>query len=330
MSTSAPLEVTEVVALLGLIACRPPAASDADSDVPTVLRERTWVAITDAPCALDAEGRVACWASDELQQLHRTWVVDGPPDPEPYERLHPAGEQWGVRADGGFAHGIVTMDHTPEYFTYLPQNRWLEDLSTFWARDGNAIVWFNGTEPLFPEGASYRRAGGTYLWPLALDAENLLYVGYIPVPTTEPDLETYELPADLEVVDLANAGETACVLDTTGVITCFDEHEGLFDDPPYVMLKSAGPWGLCAVEADHDIVCTDGTTRNWGPLRDLVVTWSDLELVDAGTPDERLHNDGQAWGDDLSVCAITASNAIRCAGQRYDWPDLQSQLPAGD
>jgi hypothetical protein len=137
------------------------------------------------------------------------------------------------------------------------------------------------------------------------------------------DVTIEDVGSVVEIMGSSNPGldepDFACVRREIGTIEC---HEMLgtmtqFTNPPYVMMDS--DLGIaCAVRDDWRIECNTGETYDFGPIRDIAVTW-----YGSGIESE--------WFDGTtSVCVITETNAIRCAGARYDFPDLQAALPTGD
>lgn len=203
----------------------------------------------------------------------------------------------------------------------------LQDPATHCARDGTTIVCWDGYD-ILPHGPAYLRLGGDTPNYVALDDQNVLYAD-----SSLTD-EVFEYPlGGLEVVELAPAGEGgACVLDPTGEVTCFGPEQGRFTEPPYERLVGGNHQTVCAQRAaDHVLVCNGGQTFDWGPLRHVVVMdLPSMVLLDEGTPNERWDNVPLHYGDPPHVCAITESNAVRCSGWRYDFPDLQAALPAGN
>lgn len=112
---------------------------------------------------------------------------------------------------------------------------------------------------------------------------------------------------------------------------CEGPGEYSFDNPPYIQIDS-GMLG-CASRPDGVVECSNGSAYDFGePLRDFAVATlpADYRLFFEGTPDERWVPVYAEPEDLPHICAITESNAIRCVGFRYDFPDLQEALPRGE
>jgi hypothetical protein len=80
------------------------------------------------------------------------------------------------------------------------------------------------------------------------------------------------------------------------------------------------------------IDCNGRELFDFGPVIDIAVSQRPAyERVFVGTPNETwspVYPDPAV--DPPHICVITATNAVRCEGFRYDFPDLQASLPSGD
>lgn len=289
-----------------------------------------WAELNYFPCGRTLAGEVVCWSSAEREGLDGYVLVDGPA----YERRFTAIDDyhhWGVVADDGSSQYFANIEDAS--FWDLPSRPWLRDLLTYCALDADQIVCAEiGSSP-FPADRSYVLLAGHPMRPAAVDSQNRIIVqnwcqeGAIAECQAlyGPALEI-ELPPTMQVVDVIAPDGGVCVLDSGGVVTCFGAREGLFPNAPYTHI-AGDHFGVCAAREDGVIECSDGTTHTWGPLRDLLALGSAPFI---GSDEAGWDRVQPVWGGPVDLCAITEDNAIRCAGWRYDFADLQAQLPQGD
>ncbi|MEZ4317265.1 MAG: hypothetical protein R3F61_07165 [Myxococcota bacterium] len=180
-----------------------------------------------------------------------------------------------------------------------------------------------------PEDWSYRLfhgpLSGSYA---ALTTDNRIVVRGLTIEPVE-----FSLPPSTFVETLVSVAGGACVLTDDAAVQCFGGSiTPEFTNPPYRMLQ-AGAFAVCAVRDDWTIDCQDGSTFDFGPIRALSV-YSHSYYVPIDPPP----SDGSPpWEarqpqptDRPHICVVTEDNAVRCEGWRYDFDDLQAQLPKGN
>ncbi|MEZ4320802.1 MAG: hypothetical protein R3F61_25195 [Myxococcota bacterium] len=286
--------------------------------------ERQWVEISTAPCARDSEGYVECWSDprwEEIPGASMTFIE--PAAVRVKEVSNGSRVLWGVDANTDlpiyFSSGLEPNLAPPlEGFSHLNTQCAI--------REEQVECWATSPSP-FPSGAAYVAVHGERFSHAALTADNQLFVRY----QTDPTATGYDFALDpaREVRKMVHVEPSdACVLDGDGIVECFGPSGYHFDNPPYVDL-AAGLFAACAVRADWLIECRDGSTFDFGPIRDLEITQEpSYSLVDEGTPDERWFPNYTDPSTPPNICVITQDNAVRCEGWKY-FETLQASLPQG-
>ncbi len=195
------------------------------------------------------------------------------------------------------------------------------------ALDNHSIICWNTGASGFPPEHDYQFVHGENIFHAALTTSNELLVAR----QGEPPEHEWQLPEDKVYVDLVHIEPSGgCALADDGTVDCRDPTGFSFDTPPYRFI-AGGRASVCAVREDWVVECRYDHEFDFGPIRAIEVTQQpSYERIDVGTPDE------QWWPIDVEedtrpfVCVITTDNAVVCDGFKYDFPDLQEALPAGD
>ncbi|MEZ4320803.1 MAG: hypothetical protein R3F61_25200 [Myxococcota bacterium] len=316
-----------MVALLGLLGCKAPQPLHTDLPAPTTAETgsppyREWVEISTAPCARDSEGYVECWSDPVWEDINVTWTLDG----GDLRMRELTNEQpvWGVRLDNDL----------PYYYTPIPEDTRAPGVTGYHhimpqcALNGTDVVCWQTGPSEFPSGEVYVNLHGEGFSHAALTDQNQLYIRFQGDPEAGYD---FTLDPARVVVDMVHVEPAdACVLDSDGIVECFGTSGYHFDNPPYVMLAATYS-AACAVREDWRIDCRNGSTFDFGPLREIEVTLRpSYVLVNEGTASERWQVQYPDATTPPHICVITRDNAIRCEGFRYDFPTIQASLPQGD
>lgn len=266
-----------------------------------------WTQVLAKPCALAADGTLACWSSDSWLDL---WHVDAPTSTAALSiQSVQEGILRGLGPDGSslpLACPERGWDPCPDIGAGLSQ---VTDYGG--VRDGQFV--FDPYHDLIePPDRDWDFFADDRV--AAIDTSRRVWFADAPQLALQPVSQPIAFTAHIV------GGEAgACVLDNSGFVTCAGSRAMTFDDPPYRLL--AGRRGaVCAVKGFDAIVCNDGTTTVVGtpedPISQLDVTGyayydSDDSFVPAGTP---------------SFCAVTEAGTLTCEGPRYPL-DLLDQLP---
>ncbi len=201
------------------------------------------------------------------------------------------------------------------------------ELNTQCALEDRSIVCWATAPSGFPSDHDYQFVHGELTIHAAMTTTNQLFIARQGEP---PELE-WQLPEEKSYIDLVLFEPSGgCALADDGTIDCRDPTGFSFDNPPYQFI-AGGRYSVCAVRDDWQIECRYGHTFDFGPIRDIEVTQqATYEIRDAGTPDERWFPVYPEESTRPFVCVITTDNAVVCDGFKYDFPDLQEALPAGD
>lgn len=305
---------------------------------------RAWVEVSASACARDSDGWVECWNQAPPPGLMPTgWWAPIPPSPYSVRSFAVGVRNATGMHDGGPQDGRLDLwscgstsgdpNPTPRPQCLPPANVDFVSFGPTSGLEANGSIWmwsvdhatpitpFLGLAPVLHAGPSDR--------VVAMTADNQVRAA------TQYEFGHWtnfdgQLPADVDIVEIAPAGLGVCGLDTAGVVHCVGaefpplgfQDPVSFPNPPYVQL-AAGLYHTCARRADDVIECNDGTVLDFGPLRDMDVaskiTWLGPN-VPSVQPNPRMG---------LAVCVITTDNAVRCHGD-YFQPDLHPMLPQGD
>ncbi|MEZ4320921.1 MAG: hypothetical protein R3F61_25815 [Myxococcota bacterium] len=297
---------------------------------------REWVDVTPYPCGVDADGWVECWHSNRWSSISPDHVLFLTVPPSPFAtRLRDivvGGLAWGVPADGSRPRNWHCAGEygDGEAWCQAPPPVDFDMIGTECGlADGEVYCWGGLASAPFPNDRTYRLFHGPYSGAYAaLTTENEIVIRG---GTEEPE---YQLDPGLEVDTLVSFDVSgACVLTSTGEVHCMGPGwVPEFTNPPYQRLDG-GFRSVCAVRQDWVIECGDGSTFDFGPIRALSVY--SHEHWDPIVPPPAFG--GPAYtrvlaevSDPPHVCAITEDNAVHCVGWRYEFDDLQDQLPKGD
>lgn len=290
---------------------------------------REWVQVSAYPCALDRAGVVECWhGSDGINGVEPI-----PSNPEPVTQFtnHIWAQFWGVGLDGlplvwqcGFGEGFATCQ--------VPELEFKE-IGSGCALDfhGQLHEWDDGPhhQPFPDEFQTHFAAQGDACVILNRDRVARAYGGPLVL------LPELQFDPGRAYVEIAPYGSSVCALDVDGGIEClgpplrnFFEDPLVFDNPPYVDIAGES-FALCAKRADHVIECHDGSTYDFGPIKDFAVDMM-ATFEDSGEIGlQPILNEIPVWpGRAFSLCVITERNAIECVGPRFT-PDLYDRLPVG-
>lgn len=302
-----------------------------------------WVAVSTHPCALATDGLVRCWTSPSAEAAG---VHEHIPETDfPVQSFWAPGYvSLAVAVGAAPDAGTLTAWHCPRDPDPItgelppicrpPQNLSFRTtgLQVGWTTAGDLVTWREGVVepvagcPTDKTWSAFAALTGS-VYAMATDGTACVadsgglgphFLGALSTPT--------------QVTEVAPGGNGICGLNgLSGGIQCVgpESEQYGFNDPlvfangPYVDL-AGGVFGTCAVRADWTIECNDGSTHDFGPIRDLSV--NNMAAYDLTTGDT-LYTAQPRQG--LNLCVITTTNAIRCVGDRY-YPDLLDQLPAGD
>ncbi|MEZ4318365.1 MAG: hypothetical protein R3F61_12715 [Myxococcota bacterium] len=326
-----------------LLGCSGPPTPE-DTEVPEETggppaARREWVDVTPYPCGIDADGWVVCWSSAGWAEVQDTDPASLSIVPDSPFQVRRASVDFGAVAHGQSLDGTATrvwscyslavQDPESSIWCIDPPDLDWDALGVECGLADGAITCFGGgnSAPFpEPEGWSYRLFHGPYSNSYAgLTTDNRIIIrGTV-------ELE-FALPTSMTVETLASFRGGACVLTSVGEVACFGGSiTPAFTHPPYRMLQ-AGDHAVCAVRDDWTIECQDGSTFDFGPIRALSV-YTHIQYVpidppaDGSPPWEPRYAQST---DRPHICVVTEDNAVRCEGWRYDFDDLQAQLPKGD
>ncbi|MCB9676960.1 MAG: hypothetical protein H6737_17725 [Alphaproteobacteria bacterium] len=288
--------------------------------------------MTTAPCALDSEGWVECWRSDEWgdnpsddYDLEHNAVI--PVNPVPMRLIYAPDSYtvWGVERDSGRSTNWFCADAT-DYWCTPPEmeNAVNIGMTCGLESDGQVNCVQSLGEDVFGQ---VRLLDNQHESAVALAPDGRLAAYGYGATVDE------HLPQPERITHAKLFRYSACVRYDSGEVLCYGDGPeiggsptALFPDPPYRSIEAGGLTSICAVRMDWTIDCRtfrrvleNGSlvervvteTVNWGPLRDLSV-----------------HSHQWTSGGYASVCAILEDNAIRCFGRRYDDnPDIHDKLP---
>lgn len=278
-----------------------------------------WKQLNIQPCALAEDGQVRCWRSEAWDEIG---VFEyGAPPIEPLETFNPGyGIFWGISK----STGLPVMLFQPQSSRPNNVTGYTQIHATCALLEGELDCWTReGLEDFQAERYTLLSGPGWYVMLTESNELRMLSVGGPPAWD--------RIPLDGPVQELmAIYPSVGCALFETGEIECYGPGAPQFDNPPYVDIAGGYMFG-CGVKPEGVVECNNGESYDFGePLRDLTVwSWQTYQRVYEGTPNE-------GWGpvipsmeDEPHICVITESNAIRCQGWRYDFPDLQAALPKG-
>jgi len=298
---------------------------DTSSPIDTDTDQRVWEEISMVPCARDSEGYLECWSSASWDDMPTATKPVFPPKVPVLEISPNARELWGVRED----------DDLPYFFTEAyppgegpPSLPGFQNLTTQCARLDTEIICWGSAPSSFPAELAYTDVDGYAIRHAALTTDNQLLIR---TQGSQANARDFLLDPAKTYIDVAQIDpSSACALTDTGEIECYGSEPIFFDNPPYVMLRS-GNFAVCAAREDWVIECRDGSSFDFGPLRDMeVATLPTFSLENPGTESEWWRPAYPDGDTPPHICVITQDNAVRCQGWNYDFPDLQAALPAGD
>lgn len=284
--------------------------------------ERRWVDVNTYPCAVDDAGQVECWhRENSIHQEVQLRASEG--------RIVTLSPAYGSGVLTGLTDaGDVQVLSCPNSalgnrpracdYAWTPPLR-EQDREYGIGDDGRlqapGIDWLPP-----PEGIWLAMSHGT---SLALNAR-------FEVADVLDRFPPLVVPLEASPVSMAGGIVTpedfpvmgACVLDTEGRILCVGDPwftEVPFAGQPGFRDLRGGGGPMCALrDADDRILCDDGSTYDFGPIRTYSVFKESTYDTD-GTY--------QRWtpGSEPTVCAITEANTIVCEGPGFD-EAIQAQL----